>query len=462
MINLSESKLRRIKRANTDWWINSKAIVADNGKTYIGYYTDMGEIHIKEMDAKCSKVPSRDYRLCTLNCTYADEHNSPSVCVLRSGRILVAYTGHKVKAVKYRFTEKPYDISSFCPERSLPYDGAATYVQVYENTLRNELWMFSRVDGYKWVFRYSKDEGETWSEARVFLNTDPGEKFDRYVKQNNIYVTELGETKSLFYFDVRKQDIITDERHDEQWLFALYGHPYKSMDHTIRSGIFRSDGQLLKCDGTPTDLNLFANDDKILNLEELDTVYRAPQDTAYTSRLLDVSSTLPLRVAYATFHMDTINDPDPDKPTYYCATFRDGKWQTGEPICKAGEFLSRGIYDGSQTYLGGMAFYYGVGESGYETEFPKQTFAPTNRIYIARFDGEARVLESYVTRDFGVHYTHEQTIRRIPAHEGIKIWRPTVPIHAQDNMPVYWHEGTYTAHTGGWHSDAVMLVEYDD
>lgn len=37
-----------------------------------------------------------------------------------------------------------------------------------------------------------------------------------------------------------------------------------------------------------------------------------------------------------------------------------------------------------------------------------------------------------------------------------------VPIHAKDNMLVYWHEGTYLAHTGGWHCDAVMFVEYDD
>ena len=38
---------------------------------------------------------------------------------------------------------------------------------------------------------------------------------------------------------------------------------------------------------------------------------------------------------------------------------------------------------------------------------------------------------------------------RIYGHQDIKIWRPTVPIHAQDNMPVYWHEGGYRCHTGG-------------
>ena len=72
---------------------------------------------------------------------------------------------------------------------------------------------------------------------------------------------------------------------DEQFFFALYGHPYKSMDHTIRSGIFRSDGQLLKCDGTPTDLNLYVDDGKVIDLSELEPVYQAPADTAYSSRL---------------------------------------------------------------------------------------------------------------------------------------------------------------------------------
>ena len=52
MIFMDRAKEVRIKRANTDWWINEKAIAAANGLTYIVYVTDMGEIHIKEFDAK--------------------------------------------------------------------------------------------------------------------------------------------------------------------------------------------------------------------------------------------------------------------------------------------------------------------------------------------------------------------------------------------------------------------------
>ena len=83
-------------------------------------------------------------------------------------------------------------------------------------------------------------------------------------------------------------------------------------------------------------------------------------------------------------------------------------------------------------------------------------------MFIARFDGAERLLESYVSTDLGETYALEQVIRRLSTPDQKKIWRPTVPIHAQDNLPVYWHEGVYAAHPGGWHCDVVMLVEYDD
>lgn len=431
MLNLERAKELRIKRANTDWWINEKAVVAPNGMTYIAYVTDMGEIHVKELDAKCSRTPSRDVRLCTLNCNYADEHNAPSVCVMEDGTIIVGYTGHAVSGLRYRVTERPYDLLSFGPEQSLPYDGSVTYVQLFENTRRQELWLFTRVARVNWQFRCSRDHGKTWSEPKNFLHSDGG---------------------GLFYIDIRKQDVIVNRQVDEQWFFALYGHPRISRDHTIRSGIFRSDGQLLRTDGTPLELNLFGEGQ--MDLEELDVVYRSPEGT--TVRLLDVAPTVPLRVGFAPFVLDDDRAPSPEKAYYCSAAFRDGKWRVSEPICPAGEFLADHILDGSQTYLGGMAYYYGVGDGGLHPNDPVETV--TDRLFIARFDGEKRVLEEYVTTDGGATYTLDRVLRRTEE----KIWRPIVPVHAQDNLPVYWHEGVYRAHTGGWHCDAVMYVEYDD
>lgn len=435
MINMERIREVRIKRANTDWWINEKAMVGMNGLTYIGYMTDMGEIHLKELDAKCSRTPSHDVCLCRLNCNYADEHNAPSICVLDNGKIIVAYTGHAANgSLTYRVTQKPYDIFSFGPEHSLSYDGTATYAQLSYNSKRGEVWLFTRVSSVNWQFRCSKDEGETWSEPMTFLHSDAG---------------------GLFYFDVHKLLNASPNGVEEQWFFALYGHPRISKDHTIRSGIFDSEGQLLTMDGDPTQISLFG-DEHLLKLEELTTVYESPEGT--TVRLLAVSPTKPYRVGFAPFRLN-----EPDSAYYASATWKNGAWHVSAFIATAGEFLSPAhMIDGSQTYLGGMAFYYGVGEAGF---YPRDIgVINTNRIYIARFDGQRRVLESYVSHDWGDSYQLEQVIRAIdPAKQpDVKIWRPTVPVHAQDNLPVYWHEGTYSAHTGGWHCDEVMLVEYDD
>lgn len=423
---------RYIRRANTDWWINEKAIVGMNGKTYIGYMTDTGEIHIKELDAKCSRAESRDVCLTRLNCAYADEHNAPSVCVLASGRIIVCYTGHnESSALSYRVTERPYDILSFGPEKHLSYSrGNATYAQIFENETRGEVWLFTRVGGVNWEFRYSADEGETWSEPRRIVSSDAG---------------------GLFYMNIRKKLIPGKERTEERFAFALYGHPYLSKDHIIRAGYIDCDGSLRLSDGKKLAPDLFANNE-LFTIEDLSVVYASPEGT--TVRLLSNAAIGPDRVALCSFTRGK-----PETAVYHVATFKDGSWRLSKPIAKAGAFLAQGQTDGSDSYVPGMDFYFGVGSDGFT--YHGGTI-DTDRVYIARKDSENWLLESYVSGDNGANYGYESTLRRIPLGEGIKIWRPIVPLYAQDNLPVYWHEGTYSAHTGGWHCNEVLPVEYDD
>ena len=433
MINIERSKEIHIKRGNTDWWIHEQAMVGNNGKTYIAYYTDMGEVHVKEFDAKCSRAESHDVCLCRLNCNYVDEHNAPSICVMEDGTILVFYTGHaSTNDVHYRVTQRPYDIFSFGEEKCLPYQASATYAQISENTAKGELWFFCRVNRVNWEFRYSKDKGETWSEPSRFLISDAG---------------------GLFYFDIRHQFIVDRKKGVcDQWLFALYGHPAISKDHTIRSGIFNSDGTLLKMNGEETDVNLYQGG--LIDLSKLDVVYSSPENT--TCRLLAVAPTIPYRVGFASFTLG-----EPESITYYSAVFQKDHWECSAPIASGGEFLSPiTMTDGSQTYLGGMAHYYGVGNAGLHPYCPAPTF--TDKIYLARFNGENRVLETYHSADGGMTYQKIQTLRSFPKDTNIKIWRPIVPMFAQDNMPLYWHEGFYGAHTGGWKCDMVAYVEFDD
>lgn len=426
------NSFRYIRRANTDWWINEKAIVGMNGKTYIGYMTDTGEIHIKELDAKCSRAESRDVCLTRLNCAYADEHNAPSVCVLRSGRIIVCYTGHNENsALTYRVTQKPYDILSFGPEKHLSYTrGNATYAQIFENETRGEVWLFTRVGGVNWEFRYSPDEGDTWSEPRRIVSSDAG---------------------GLFYMNIRKKLIPGKDRTQERFTFALYGHPYLSRDHIIRAGYLESDGTLHLSDGMPLPINLIDND-ILFPIEELSVVYASPEGT--TVRLLGNAATGPDRVALCTFTRG-----DEDSAVYHVATFKDGAWKLSAPIAKAGAFLAPTQTDGSDSYVPGMDFYFGVGSDGFTYH---GGIIDTDRVYLARKGSDSWLLESYTSRNSGDTYEYESTLRDIPLTAGTKIWRPIVPLYAQDNLPVYWHEGSYSAHTGGWHCNEVLPVEYDD
>lgn len=450
MIIDSDAKLIKIKRANTDWWINERSVTAANGKTYISYCTDTGELHVKEIDAKCSGALSRDVRVSRLNTAYSDEHNAPAICITEDGKIIVFYTGHNAdECVFYRITQTPFDIFSFGEEKRIPFEGGVSYVQLFENTSKNQLWLFSRVMGNNWAFTRSSDGGITWSKPKVFIRTNTG-----------------GHSR-LYYLDIRKLLIPGGSGTREEWFFAVYGHP-RSEDHKIRSGIISEDGELCSMDGNKLDYSLFDESDAAIPLDRLETVYEAPENK--TVRLLEVSPTKPYRVGIAAFEFrqpEICEDPDPDSIVYHIVRWNQG-WGLSEPIAQGGEFLAPVQSDGSQTYVGGMACYYGVGDAGFHPYHAGFSHTTSDRVFIARFDGKNRVLESYRSTDGSRSYQLEQVIRSIPAndslpdYEQIKIWRPVVPVFAQDNLPVYWHEGTYSAHTGGWHSDAVMYVMYDD
>ena len=66
MIISERAVQRRIKRANTDWWINEKAVVGKNGKTYIAYFNDTpatqprpGQLSRKTRKRKSTKIRIR-------------------------------------------------------------------------------------------------------------------------------------------------------------------------------------------------------------------------------------------------------------------------------------------------------------------------------------------------------------------------------------------------------------------
>ena len=72
----------------------------------------------------------------TMEASYEETSCTAIFCMaLENGKIIVMYTGHAAMPVlRYRITEKPYDIYSFGSEHTLEYDGDITYAQIFENT----------------------------------------------------------------------------------------------------------------------------------------------------------------------------------------------------------------------------------------------------------------------------------------------------------------------------------------
>ena len=276
------------------------------------------------------------------------------------------------------------------------------------------------------------DRRASWSEPVLLLSSDQG---------------------GLYYMTMRRLLVPTDAGAAERWFFAVYGHPVISKDHTVRCGLLDEAGRVLRCDGSDTGRSLFGTASPVLEIPELEIAYETPETESV--RLLAVFPTEPLRVAIAAFPGKTYARAD-----YRILRFREGRWQLSAPLCENLECLAPGQTDGSQTYVGGMEFYFGAGDAALCELHGSDN--DTDRVFAAYRGPSDWILESYVTHDGGRTYPSEQVIRRIPASTGRKLWRPTVPAFAQDNLPVYWHEGTYTAHTGGWHCDVNMLIDYDD
>lgn len=428
--------IKKIKRANTDWWIREKAIVGDNGKTYMVYCTDTGEIHIAEADFRAPREAVRDFCLSRLNHDYADEHNAPSLCILPDGRLIVSYAGHAAHGLSMRISARPFDIFSFEPEKKIEFEGGVTYAQMFYNTARGEIWLFCRVNRVTWQFCSSSDDGRTFSAPRTFIKSDAG---------------------GLYYADIRRQLTAARDIVSERFVFAVYGHPTKSADHTIRTGIITQNGEFCGMDGRPLGVDL-TRGSETLDPGTLDIAYSAP--AGETVRLLSVAPTVPPRIAFAAFSY-----PSDPEAAYRVATWHNGAWRVSDDIVKSGAFLSdndsdgRPVRDGSETYVGGAEFYWGIGAPAFRRDTPAHTDG--DAIYIIRKkDDGIWAMERYVSQNCGKTYDLEHTV--YTAAHGRKLWRPVVPVYAQDNMPVYCHEGAYVAYKGGWHCDMIMPTETDD
>lgn len=113
----------------------------------------------------------------------ADLHNDLAIHVFSDGTILAAYsTGHNTdNNIRIRKSVSPENIEYFTDEIVLPCQYTTTYAQLIESS--GKLYLFYRNGVYRWAYRYSADNGDTWSNE-VNLIVSDAQYYCMFVKTN--------------------------------------------------------------------------------------------------------------------------------------------------------------------------------------------------------------------------------------------------------------------------------------
>lgn len=137
-------------------------------KIYWAFTAKSGAKGIAEYDFDSGRIIKRNlHKLRT-----RDLHNDLAIHIFDNGIILCAYsTGHNTdKNVRIRKSLYPENIECFTDELVLPCEGATTYAQLVESS--GKLYLFYRNSVLKWAYRYSTDNGDTWSDEVNLIVSD--------------------------------------------------------------------------------------------------------------------------------------------------------------------------------------------------------------------------------------------------------------------------------------------------
>jgi hypothetical protein len=152
-------------------WFSDPRAVTREGKTYAGWVTEDGSVHVAQLQHDSGRVITF-----TLHTKYQrDDHDAPSLLFLPDGCLTAFYTRHggpdpKINA---RVTTRPDDITAWEPEIALPlrddFDRHAgiTYSNPFLLSQEgNAIYLFWRGVSFKPTMSRSLDGGKTWSPAQ--------------------------------------------------------------------------------------------------------------------------------------------------------------------------------------------------------------------------------------------------------------------------------------------------------
>lgn len=171
------------------WFSDPRAIYhhGDHEKLYFGSINSRGDVQISSRDMTTDELES----FILHDSLEIDDHNVPAILILPDGELLAFYNEHNGN-VFMRRSVHPEDITAWEPERIIcrPTDEYNyTYVNPVQLSEENgRIYLIGRKVGptrsfeHWWpYYKYSDDEGATWSEDIVLLHNE-GRKNPPYLK----------------------------------------------------------------------------------------------------------------------------------------------------------------------------------------------------------------------------------------------------------------------------------------
>ena len=148
------------------WWYYPQVISFNRirNKLYWGYTAHDGYTGIAEYDFDTGKVVKNN-----LKKSDVDDHNGLALYVFDEGTIICAYAGgHNTdKKMHIRISTTPECVERFDDEIVLDSSGYTSYGQfIYYN---GTLYLFYRVNNNNWAYRYSSDNGKTWTNEIILI-----------------------------------------------------------------------------------------------------------------------------------------------------------------------------------------------------------------------------------------------------------------------------------------------------
>lgn len=383
------------------WFSDPRAVMVDH-QLVTGWVTSEGTIEAAKMDLDDLSIEKSDlyYSL------EKDDHNNPAFVETGDGKLIAMYTRHGKKDLFINILEdlkNGFDFSGaqlihpISKEELEKYPRESmSYANPYQLEAENgRLYCFGRWTGYKPNLMWSDDEGQTWTQSKVFITNYPFDAGNRpYVKyhsdgQSKIHMVftdghpRVEPTNSVYYAYYEKG---TFHRVNGEEICDMSSIPFEPKEASV---IFQSNER-----------------------EGRAWIADIGQDDQGNPVVLYTKS------------------PEETDHRYWYARYVDGKWINHE-ICKSGKWFPQtpeGKREPEPHYFGGMSVHPG----------------DANVVYLSRQVDSVFEIERWETSDYGKSWTSE-AITKDSEYDNV---RPYVPRGLKANQPevVLWMENQKYVH----------------